>query len=518
MRRRLLLLTVDLCLIALATVAALALRDNLEVSLSRLQGLMPYLAVTLAAAVPGLIGMGLNRSIWRLSALADYLRVIAAVVLIVLSAVALGFVVDRLEGVARSLPILQGVLMMLALVGVRVLIRQRHALRQRIPAVLAAMPEATQARETVLVVGLNRITELYLQSVAEFGADRISVAGLLARSAHHTGRLVHRQKVLGTPAEVVEVVRDLDLRGVYIDRIVVTAAFGQLEPEAQAALLEIERSSGIKLDLFAEHLSLGSGSGATLTRKQANLGSKNDDTVFSFAAADLETLAQRPYWRVKRVLDVIGAIALIAALAPVMPLMVVLVAIDLGLPVIFWQQRPGLGGRPFKLYKLRTMGAAHDRNGRRLTDTDRLSAVGKFMRRTRLDELPQLYHILIGDMSFVGPRPLLPLDQPSAYGARLLVRPGLTGWAQITGGRDIAPGDKAALDVWYVKNASLALDMQILARTVPMVMLGERVNRAAVQRAWQELWRAQVCTSQAFAASQGRLEASLGGVSTKQAA
>ena len=96
-------------------------------------------------------------------------------------------------------------------------------------------------------------------------------------------------------------------------------------------------------------------------------------------------------------------------------------------------------------------------------------------------------------MSFVGPRPLLPIDQPAAYGARLIVRPGLTGWAQVKGGRHITAKDKAALDVWYVKNASLALDLGIIARTVPMVLLGERVNREAVQRAWSELRRAGIC-------------------------
>ena len=96
------------------------------------------------------------------------------------------------------------------------------------------------------------------------------------------------------------------------------------------------------------------------------------------------------------------------------------------------------------------------------------------MRRTRLDELPQLINILLGQMSFIGPRPLLPVDQPADYAARLVVRPGLTGWAQVKGGRDISPADKAALDIWYVHNASLALDARILLNTVAMVLFGER--------------------------------------------
>ena len=109
------------------------------------------------------------------------------------------------------------------------------------------------------------------------------------------------------------------------------------------------------------------------------------------------------------------------------------------------------------------------------------------MRRTRLDELPQLFNILRGDMSFVGPRPLLPRDQSDTDRARLLVRPGLTGWAQVVGGRGISADDKAALDVWYVQNASLLLDVSILLRTVPIVLFGERISPVLIERAWHDL-------------------------------
>ena len=122
-----------------------------------------------------------------------------------------------------------------------------------------------------------------------------------------------------------------------------------------------------------------------------------------------------------------------------MVLAAVLVGASVGLPVLFWQQRPGLGGRPFRVYKFRTMRAAHSSDGRRLSDKERVSQMGTLMRRLRLDELPQLFNIFRGDMSFIGPRPLLPCDQSDAYRARLLVRPGLTGWAQVVGGRDISP-------------------------------------------------------------------------------
>ena len=204
-------------------------------------------------------------------------------------------------------------------------------------------------------------------------------------------------------------------------------------------------------------------------------------------------MAARPYWRVKRILDTAAAIAGLIVLAPVMAVVALLVALDVGLPVAFPQQRPGLGGRPFRLYKFRTMGPSHDGEGHRIPDSERLSAIGRFLRRTRLDELPQLYHVLTGDMSFIGPRPLLPVDQSPTYATRLLVRPGITGWAQVTGGRDIPALDKAALDIWYVQNASLRLDLEILVRTVPLLLFGERVSRSAIERAWRDLRLGGIC-------------------------
>src|SRR5262249_3669200 len=137
-------------------------------------------------------------------------------------------------------------------------------------------------------------------------------------------------------------------------------------------------------------------------------------------------------------------------------------------------------GRPFRLYKFRTMRAAHDSEGLRLSDSERVSKVGNALRRLRFDELPQLYNILRGEMSFVGPRPLLPRDQSAATRARLLVRPGLSGWAQVVGGRNITPVEKAALDVWYVCHASLVLDIEIVLRTIPLIFGGEHVYFASI--------------------------------------
>jgi lipopolysaccharide/colanic/teichoic acid biosynthesis glycosyltransferase len=185
------------------------------------------------------------------------------------------------------------------------------------------------------------------------------------------------------------------------------------------------------------------------------------------------------------VIDAAAAAVAIVCLAPIVLMVGFLVMLDAGHPAIFWQQRPGARGWPFRLYKFRTMAAAHDSEGRRLSDAERLSPVGRFLRDTHLDELPQLYNILIGEMSFVGPRPLLPSDQSPAFATRLAVRPGLTGWAQIKGGRELSASDKAALDVWYVRNASLRMDLQIISATVRTIWGKDRADAVAIRLAWR---------------------------------
>jgi lipopolysaccharide/colanic/teichoic acid biosynthesis glycosyltransferase len=155
----------------------------------------------------------------------------------------------------------------------------------------------------------------------------------------------------------------------------------------------------------------------------------------------------------------------------------------MGWPVTFWQKRDGKDGEPFLIYKIRTMHAPFDRRGRFVEESRRTSRFGEFLRRTRLDELPQLWNVLTGAMSFVGPRPLLPVDQPSTSKYRLQVPPGLTGWAQIHGGKRVDADDKGLLDDWYVENASLWLDLSIILRTVLIVVLGdERIEARSAKK------------------------------------
>lgn len=183
----------------------------------------------------------------------------------------------------------------------------------------------------------------------------------------------------------------------------------------------------------------------------------------------------------KRMLDVTLSVIALIVLAPVFVLVAVAIRAMLGSPVIFRQTRPGLGGRPFLMYKFRTMHDARDEHGSPLPDEDRLGRFGRFLRATSLDELPELWNVLAGDMSLVGPRPLL-MSYLQLYTdlhrRRHEVRPGITGWAQVHGRNQLPWERRFELDAWYVDHQSIWLDLRILWMTAARVARAEGISQA----------------------------------------
>ena len=175
----------------------------------------------------------------------------------------------------------------------------------------------------------------------------------------------------------------------------------------------------------------------------------------------------------RRLTDLVGATILSVVLSPILAALAAAVRLTMGSPVLFRQLRPGYKGRPFEVYKFRTMADAVAADGTELSDEQRLTKVGVFMRRLSLDELPQLWNIIRGDMTFIGPRPLL-MEFLKWYSPEQLrrhdVKPGVTGWAQVQGRHDIPFSKRLELDVWYVDNRSLRLDLKILGLTLLKVL------------------------------------------------
>ena len=197
------------------------------------------------------------------------------------------------------------------------------------------------------------------------------------------------------------------------------------------------------------------------------------------AAAPRLAILRERMLRNKRIADVVVSLAGIVVLSPVMVAIGIAIGLKMGWPPLFTQERPGLKGETFRIYKFRTMSNATDAAGAPLPDEARLTPLGKFLRRTSLDELPELFNVLMGDMSLVGPRPLLPEYIPhytAEQRRRHELRPGITGWSQINGRNATTWEDRFKLDVWYVDNLSLWLDFKIILKTFWIAITGEGVN------------------------------------------
>ena len=181
----------------------------------------------------------------------------------------------------------------------------------------------------------------------------------------------------------------------------------------------------------------------------------------------------------KRAFDIAASTSALVVLSPVLAITAYKVKKELGSPVLFRQTRPGLHGRPFEMIKFRTMKDATDKEGNVLPDSERLTEFGKKLRASSLDELPELWNVLKGDMSLVGPRPLL-IEYLPLYNAeqakRHNVRPGVTGYAQVNGRNSLSWEDKFKLDTWYVEHQSLWLDMKILLKTVKKVIIKDGIS------------------------------------------
>lgn len=183
----------------------------------------------------------------------------------------------------------------------------------------------------------------------------------------------------------------------------------------------------------------------------------------------------------KRIIDIIGASLGLLLLSPVLVIVACKILREMGAPVLFSQTRPGRSGKPFRMIKFRTMRDEIDANGHQLPDGERFTKLGQILRASSLDELPELWNVLKGEMSLVGPRPLLvdylPLYSPE-QARRHEVRPGITGWAQVNGRNAISWEEKFTLDVWYVDNQSLWLDMKIIGLTIRKVIKRDGISAA----------------------------------------
>lgn len=389
----------------------------------------------------------------------DAMQVFKAVLTGQLLTAATLFVLFRLEGIPRSVPVIHALILIAGLAFYRIVIRLWHDDRPESESL--ARYGSTSDSGKIVLVGCNKLSSLYMKLLKAYAPKKRRVVAILDGEPRMMGRSIEGVQVVGSPDSFDRICQEFAEHGIEISQVLVGGSRSYLSADTLDVLSRTCADRGYRLDFIPELLGL-----EILEREVAS------QLVPTASKADSEIALPR-YFRVKRVVDVLIALVLVAMLFPVLLLVAGLVLLDVGSPILFWQQRVGRRGQVFLVYKFRTLRPLFTDKGLPIGTSGRLSAIGALIRKTRLDELPQLLNVLVGDMSLIGPRPLLPRDQPADPSLRLAVRPGITGWAQINGGKLLSPEDKNDLDEWYVKNASVWLDLQILFRTIRVVFRAE---------------------------------------------
>ena len=425
-----------------------------------------YCGISLACSLIAFSIFRISDGISRYFSVHDAFNVVKAVVASGLTTSVILFTFTRLEGIPRSTPVLQFLILGVGLLTARTLMMLWHHDDEDD----ADQASEHSSAEHIIVIGTNRLASLYIKFLHAYAPAQRRIIAVLDHKQRLIGRAMCGVPVVASPQQLESVIEEFEVHGVGIDRVII----GGDENFLAEKMLNHVRYICAQRDLALDFL--------------PNLMGLTDPPAPRHAIArpvahDRATAA-RPYFKLKRLIDFSLALLVILLLAPLLLLTTLFILIDLGSPVLFWQQRIGRGHRNFFVYKFRTLRPPYDQFGRPVPGHERRSFVGRCLRNSRIDELPQLFNVLVGDMSLIGPRPLLPHDQPKDFGLRLAVRPGITGWAQINGGNLITSDEKGALDDWYIRHASLWLDLRIALLTFRFLFTGERRSEQAVSEAY----------------------------------
>jgi lipopolysaccharide/colanic/teichoic acid biosynthesis glycosyltransferase len=447
----------DLCAAIITPYLALYLRDSQIISNNYLMVTF-YCIFSVMCSLISYWMFNLEGVVPRYFSLGDALNLAKAVVI----AEALTFVglfsFTRLEGVPRSVPVIHALMLGAGLIAARVIAKLVDARRQ------AFVPARSVSKQNVILIGLNDLTVLFIKFLQTVAPSRWQVIALLDEDPRLLNRSVQGIRVFGSPAHLATLIDEFRVHGVSTDRVMLC------NQQDALALQQIRQACG--------HY------GADLTLLPDFFSDKAWTAAEPSSHDHASSVAEvSRYFRYKARVDAPIALVMLTILAPIYLIASALAFIDVGSPIVFWQRRIGRLGQEFLIYKLRTLRLALDSEGQRVPEEERLSRVGRLLRRMRLDELPQLFNVMTGDMALVGPRPLLPEDQPSNPAVRLSVRPGLTGWAQVNGGALLSAEEKERLDRWYVHHASAWLDLKIIGLTGRSLIRGDRQSADMPKRA-----------------------------------
>lgn len=475
----------DLVLGGLSPLAAFYLRDG---AINSPSGVVAYCGTAFLVSLLVFQWFQTSTPISRFYSMRDAFELVKACVLIAALTALASFLQTRLQEAPRSIPILHFMILTFGLLGTRILLRLRETRRQ-------ARPYSSGRKvEHVVIIQASRLAWFFSRMVEELAPGAYQIVALLDERPNLKHRSLNGYPIVGTPTELEKIIADYAMHGVQIDKVVVAADPKELSPKAWNEVLRVCQMLKISFEILPERLM----SAQTISEEEAAVVTDVGE-MSAVPESSINLSLDRPFWKIKRLIDFAVAFAVAVIISPIIIVVFTLVLLDVGIPTIFWQRRVGRNGAPLHLYKFRTLKTLFDRQTKERREAQDASAIGKFLRATRLDEIPQLWNVLSGEMSLIGPRPLLPVDQPTDSTVRLAVRPGVTGWAQICGGTLISPVEKNALDEWYIRHASLRVDAVIVLRTVWMLIRGDRRNEKAISLALLE--RSQLELKQSFESS-----------------
>jgi lipopolysaccharide/colanic/teichoic acid biosynthesis glycosyltransferase len=443
---------IDIFCAVFSPLLALYVRDAYILSPNGANAVALYCGISLIFTLIAFAIFRVSDGISNYFSVHNVLSVLKAVLVSELLTCVMLFTFTRLDGIPRSTPLIHASILTAGMILTRALFSVSDVDRRNNGSSKLA------ASENILMIGMTRLSSIYMELLTACSPNQYRIIGILDEDSAMIGRSIGKTSVIGLPHQLEPIIDEFTVHGIRTHRIIVGGDESLLPTELIDKIRQICAQRTISLDFIPGLIGL--------TPLQS-------EEIEAEPVASAPKITQSSYFRYKRFFGFFAAAVIIVALLPLWLTTCVLVFIDVGVPVFFWQQRIGLHGRPFLLYKFRTMRPPFDWRGFPIAEDQRTSWIGYLLRETRLDELPQLLNVLVGNMDLIGPRPLLPRDQPANPTTRLMVRPGITGWAQVNGGTLLNPEEKDKLDEWYILNASPWLDFRIVAMTF-RIMSGPR--------------------------------------------
>lgn len=460
--RRSLILIHDLIVVTSALPISIYLRENFDPGPQHVVPAVYGTTILFLIALFVFRIIGVQQNIWRYSSSNDLLKVAKALSIITAIFIPVMFLFDRLDSMPRSVLVIFWFVAFAGLCSTRIIytcLVTSHTNRSN-------KNQRQTACRLLVLANLQSSSTIIHSLTVRHGRDA-QIVGLVNDQASK-GRTLLGAEILGQAKQLGQIVSSLDVEGCFPHAIIL----GDNDAEIQ--------------DWLRDHLSTIAGGITIFDSFAADRISHfienrpTNEQIFSNGTNE------RIYLKIKRLIDIVASITALILLLPILALIISLSCILNGAPIFFVQVRAGRHLREFRLLKFRTMRPPIDGAGSLLEDHQRITRLGSFLRASRLDELPQFWNVLRGDMSLIGPRPLLRRDMPNdtdVLAERYSVRPGITGWAQVNGGHKIENAQKMPLDIYYIRHASFMFDLNIILMTIKMMLFGEQVDHSAITHA-----------------------------------